>query len=335
MSQSDPAAKPADAFIARWSRSESAERANYQSFLIGLCKLLGVPDPDPAGADDRDNAYVFERAVTFDNGDGTTSPGRIDLYKRGCFVLEAKQGSAGKGEDDQPLLLDLTGGGKKAKRGTAVRGTEAWTAAMLKAKAQAERYVRALPAGEGNPPFVIVVDVGHTLELYADFSRLGKTYTPFPDPLTHRLRLADLARPDVRERLAKVWTDPLSLDPSRHSAKVTRDVAAKLAKVARSLEASGHHPELAAEFLMRRLFTFFAEDAKLIDRTRPDEQPFTQLLRELKATPDQFVPMVQDVWARMNAGGFSTALRRRLSTSTAGCSSRTSPCRCRPTSCSC
>src|SRR5688572_24842559 len=58
-------AEPVDAFITRWSRSESAERANYQSFLIGLCKLLGVPEPDPAGADDQDNAYVFERAVTF------------------------------------------------------------------------------------------------------------------------------------------------------------------------------------------------------------------------------------------------------------------------------
>ena len=162
-----------DAFIARWSRSGSAERANYQSFLIDLCALLGVPRPEPTGPDDRDNAYVFERAVTFDNGDGTTSPGRIDLYKRGCFVLEAKQGSAGRGEDAPDALFThhsslITPHSKK--RGTAVRGTEAWTAAMLKAKAQAERYVRALPASEGNPPFVVVVDVGHTVELYADFS---------------------------------------------------------------------------------------------------------------------------------------------------------------------
>src|SRR6185437_12661895 len=36
------------------------------------------------------NAYVFERAVRFRHDDGTTSPGRIDLYKKGCFVLEAK-----------------------------------------------------------------------------------------------------------------------------------------------------------------------------------------------------------------------------------------------------
>jgi len=33
---------------------------------------------------------VFERAVRFRHDDGTTSPGRIALYKSGCFVLEAK-----------------------------------------------------------------------------------------------------------------------------------------------------------------------------------------------------------------------------------------------------
>jgi hypothetical protein len=51
---------------------------------------------------------------------------------------------------------------------------------MERARGQAEQYVRALPAAETNPPFVLVVDVGHTIELYAGFSRLGKTYTPFP-----------------------------------------------------------------------------------------------------------------------------------------------------------
>ena len=52
---------------------------------------------------------------------------------------------------------------------------------MQGARGQAEGYVRALPPSEGNPPFVVVVDVGHTFELYSDFSRAGKTYVPFPD----------------------------------------------------------------------------------------------------------------------------------------------------------
>ena len=81
-----------DSFIARWSSSGAAERANYQLFLSELCDLIGVARPDPTKPDDAENAYVFERNVTFHHADGSTSTGRIDLYKRGCYVLEAKQG---------------------------------------------------------------------------------------------------------------------------------------------------------------------------------------------------------------------------------------------------
>ena len=49
------------------------------------------------------------------------------------------------------------------------------------------------------PPFVLVVDVGTVIEVYAESSRSG-TYTPFPDPRSHRIALADLARPGVLAR---------------------------------------------------------------------------------------------------------------------------------------
>lgn len=74
---SDPAA-----FIARWAASGASERANYVLFLSELCDLLGVPRPEPTKPDDVDNAYVFERNVIFHHADGSTSSGRIDLYKR-------------------------------------------------------------------------------------------------------------------------------------------------------------------------------------------------------------------------------------------------------------
>ena len=57
-------------------------------FLTELCDLLNVKKPATVG-----DGYGFERRVHITNWDGTTSAGRIDLYKRGCFVLEAKQGS--------------------------------------------------------------------------------------------------------------------------------------------------------------------------------------------------------------------------------------------------
>jgi hypothetical protein len=81
-----------ETFIARWTaRRGGAERANYALFLVELCDLIGVARPDPAGPETHRNDYVFERAVRFHHDDGSISPGRIDLYKKGAFVLEAKQ----------------------------------------------------------------------------------------------------------------------------------------------------------------------------------------------------------------------------------------------------
>lgn len=78
---------PANAFIARWQGVTASELATAQSFVIDLCHLLEVDVPHPTPAQD----YMFERPVTFRHGDGGASAGRIDCYRRGCFVLEAKK----------------------------------------------------------------------------------------------------------------------------------------------------------------------------------------------------------------------------------------------------
>ena len=67
---------------------------------------------------------------------------------------------------------------------------------MERARQQAQSYARSLPPAEiveGRPPFLVVVDVGYTIALYAEFTRTGGHYIPFPDPHTYRLSLADLA----------------------------------------------------------------------------------------------------------------------------------------------
>jgi hypothetical protein len=76
---------PAD-FLTRWQASGGAERANYGLFLNDLTALLGVPPPDAVTDDPARDAYVLEKPVTFNDGAGKKSTGRIDLYKRGCFV---------------------------------------------------------------------------------------------------------------------------------------------------------------------------------------------------------------------------------------------------------
>jgi len=291
-----------DPFLFRWSAASAAERANYQLFLSELCDLLEVPRPEPTVAEEEKNGYVFEKAVVFHHRDGSTSAGRIDLYKRGCFVLEAKQG----GERLAPDPLVAARG--KARRGTALRGTTAWDEAMLAARGQAEQYARALPASEGWPPFLVVVDVGYSFELYADFTGSGKLYLPFPDPQGARLRLHDLRDAGVRQRLRQVWLEPLALDPARHAARVTREMAVRLAALARSLEASGHPAEPVAAFLIRCLFTMFAEDVGLLPAGA-----FTGLLAEAKGQPPEHLQrFLTFLWTDMDRGGFSALLRGPL-----------------------
>ena len=84
---------PLEVVIARWSASAAAERANKDLFLTELCDALGVARPQPTtGEVDRDH-YVFEKGALLVKDGQRTTTGHVDLYKAGCFVLEAKQGS--------------------------------------------------------------------------------------------------------------------------------------------------------------------------------------------------------------------------------------------------
>jgi hypothetical protein len=279
----------ASGFIEQWKDSGGSELANSQLFLSQLCRLLGVDEPDGSCDDESRNAYVFEKAVKFNNGDGTTSDGRVDLYRKGCFVLESKQGVDRKSAEQREALAATTRA-NRFRAGTALRGTPGWELAMTAARQQAKRYAEALP--DEWPPFLIVADIGHCFDLYADFTQSGKNYVPFPDPRMYRIPLGDLANDATRERLRTIWLDPLSLDPSRRTAKVTREVAERLAKLAKSLEGN-HTAEVVAQFLMRCLFTMFAEDVQLGGFKKAD---FTRFLQSRRGKLDTFVPMLQQLW---------------------------------------
>ncbi|WP_371927354.1 DNA methyltransferase [Pontibacter sp. HSC-36F09] len=176
-----------------------------------------------------------------------------------------------------------------------------------KGQGTALRYARSLPTTEGWPPFLAVVDVGYCIDLYADFARQGKTYVPFPDPQNYRITLDELHRTEVRERLRLLFTGPLELDPSRRAARVTRELAERLAKLAASLEQAGHSPEQVAGFLMRCLFTMFAEDVKLL----PDNS-FTRLLQDYRQNLEHFQDALQALWEKMDTGGFAAILHTKI-----------------------
>lgn len=263
-------------FIAKWKRSSASERANKDTFLVELCDVLGVPRPDPATGDLARDRYVFEKPIPTAHEGGKLTVKRVDLYKHGCFLLEAKQGGAA--------------GGRKA--GTARRGTATWDLAMDDARGQALGYATSL---DDPPPFLIVCDIGHMLELHADFDG-SRRWHPFPNAQRSRIYLDDLAQ--HVDLLRAVWTEPLALDPARRAVRVTREVAASLGDLARRLEAEGNPPESVAQFLMRCVFTMFAEDVGLLP-----ERLFTDAIeKHWLPSPPSFPVGIQTLWEAMNGG---------------------------------
>lgn len=274
MSNSDGAAIAV--FIEKWRQSAAAERANKDSFLNELCAVLDVPAPDPTTGDAKRDNYVFEKAVQCSSETGRTTK-FIDLYKRGCFVLEAKQGSESA----------------KGKLGTAKRRTGTWDVAMNAAFHQAAGYAVAL---EQSPPLVLVADLGFCVDIYASFDG-----TPRYRPLKlvrghHRVYFSELEK--YRDLLRALFLDPLSLDPSKVATQVTRDVAVHLARLTRRLENAGHAPELVADFLLRSIFCMFAEDVGLL----PNEMFTNELRGRWIADPKSFPAGVESLWRAMNDG---------------------------------
>jgi len=308
MGQNSVSSDEIAAFIARWQDTGGSELANTQSFIGELSALIGAEPPRGSRTDDALNDYVYERRVFQDNGDGTQSFGRIDVYKRGCFILEAKQGSdadrasAERGEAD----LDLFGqtAATRLKRGTARRGTPGWAKAMVQAKGQAERYAKALPVDHGWPPFLLIADIGYCIEVFADFTGTGKAYAQFPDRSRYRIMLDDLHDEKVRQRLHAIWTAPATLDPATEAARVTRQVADLLATLSRRIEKRGHSADAVSGFLMRLLFTMFAEDTKVL----LPENSFKALLHGQRDHPEHLHHQLSALWGAMDRGAFAPAL---------------------------
>ncbi|ANV86319.1 DNA methyltransferase [Picosynechococcus sp. PCC 7117] len=274
-------------FIQKWQNSEGNERANYQSFLNDFCEFLGVKKSPPKGSGN--NSYCFDRDVKIIAPSGAATTNFIDFYKEGCFVFETKQGS------------------NSSNKGHGKRGTAAYRKEMKKAFGQALKYARFV---EPKPPFLITCDIGDHFRVWQDFSESWLsangnygTYDSVP-----KIPFTDLEKPEVRDFFYKIFTNPQALNPEKIAAQVTREVAADLAELAKTLEQTTK-PQEVAQFLMRCIFTMFAEDVGLLK-----EQLFTEALRERWIPkPKDFKPQVEALWQAMNDGtsfGFHGQLLR-------------------------
>ena len=264
MSSSNAAVSPAVALRAlrdRWAGVPAAERANAQSYLRDLCEALGVPAPLPAGS-----GYEFELPVKLVTRDGTETNGFVDCYKVGHFILEAK---------------DVQGGASDV--------------ALRRAYGQARQYAAHDPSGTA-PPYLLVLDVAKTLLVY---HRWGGVYQGFA--AGHRIDLPTLdQRPADIELLRDIWTQPTKRDPRQHAQAVTQEIAAKLATLAATLEDRGFEPERVARFLMRVVFSCFAEDVDLLPR-----DAFRQTVQNagVQGDPALFQRALGSLWQTMDSGG--------------------------------
>jgi hypothetical protein len=135
----------------------------------------------------------------------------------------------------------------------------------------------------------------------------GPCHAQFPDRQGFRIFLEDLRNPEIRERLRRIWTDPHSLDPARRSARVTRQIAERLAAVSKALETAKYPAETVAMFLMRCLFTMFAEDVELLPK-----KSFRDVLAKCETDPAKFGPMVEQLWTAMDKGEFAFAIEAKV-----------------------
>jgi hypothetical protein len=244
----------------RWKDAGAAERANAQLYLTELAEALGVERPGPRGS-----GYEFEVPIKVMSRDGSETTEFADLFKEECFLLEAKDQEAGRSDD----------------------------ALLRKAYGQVRSYVTHVSGTP--PPYLLVLDVGRTLVAW---DRWSGTYGGFK--AGQRIDLTKLHHaPNTIALLRDVWENPSARDPRRQANAVTREVATRLGELAASLENRGHEQKGVARFLIRCVFTMFAEDVGLLK-----DQPFLHAIREFGLEdPEEFGRAMTDLWAAMDRGG--------------------------------
>ncbi|MDB9342390.1 hypothetical protein PN456_03900 [Nodularia spumigena CS-586/05] len=268
-------------FLDKWQGSSGNEIANKDSFCLDLCTALGVASPPPQGSVLGD-PYCLEKNVKMPQSTGNIKQGRIDFYKQGHFILEAKQGSTKSGSS------------------TPKRGTRAYDKYMQKAFIQATAYA---PHLQGKPPFLLTCDIGSHFELWMGFSGDYGGYGA-----RQIIKLDNLLKADIFDLFVDIFNQPQKRNPEKIRAKVTREVADDLAKLAYGLEKQQDDPQEVANFLMRCIFTMFAEDVQLLKG-----EVFTKALTTRWLTkPSSFKPEIETLWRTMDQGGtfgFDSILR--------------------------
>ena len=140
-----------------------------------------------------------------------------------------------------------------------------------------------------NPPLLVVCDMDRFV-IHTNFTATANK--------TYEITLDDLDNVRSIEILRYVFHDPEKLRPSATSDTITRDVAERLAGVAKGLRVRGFDPTVVARFLDRIVFCLFAEDVGLLPK-----KLFSEIVENAQ-TPTQFADLIGQLFAAMADGGY-------------------------------
>ena len=148
-----------------------------------------------------------------------------------------------------------------------------------------------------NPPLSVVCDF-EQIVIHTNFINTAK--------ITEVFTLEDLRDDAKRERLKQVWLEPQAFNPTKLNDAVTKVVINDLVRVADNLKLRGENPDAVAHFLVRCVFTFFAEDVGLLPK-----DAFSRIIEASHDHPEDFRAMTSQLFALMKTGGVSIVGRIR------------------------
>lgn len=263
-------------FQRKWSRYKGKESSAYQEHFNDLCHLLGQPTPVEADPSGTET-FCFQKRVVKD----------AELF-----------------EIETP---DMPAPNERGFADVWKKGCFAWEYKGKK-KNLDEAYKQLLRYRESllNPPLLVVCD----FDRYIVRTNFNGTVQE-----VHDFTNEELDRPEHLRILRALFTDPEFLKPQRTTAQVTKDLAGKIAEIAKSLQ-SRESRELTdaktrkemnfaqrknlriARFLNRVVFCFFAEDTGLLP-----ERLFSDIARNGLDDPQLFAETLEKLFAVMAKGG--------------------------------
>ncbi|KXK51917.1 MAG: hypothetical protein UZ07_CHB004003242 [Chlorobi bacterium OLB7] len=141
-----------------------------------------------------------------------------------------------------------------------------------------------------NPPLLVVSDMNRIV-IHTNFTNTVKRVIELgPD---------DLLTPDGMRTLRRIFEEPESFKAEQTTEAVTAEAAKQFAVLSDMLRKAGSDPHTAAHFLIRLLFSLFAEDVGLL--------PNETLKRSIEATkrnPEEFARLLGQLFGIMATGGF-------------------------------